>query len=148
MILSDKWGQGALFSYSNALGEKSDQNFYARLCGDRFALLFETKNKPLLSVKNRQFIINEFFAKNYNADVTLYDLAQELCLGIKQTEREVKKYTGNSFRDELRRKRIEMANILMKTTDFPLTKISELVGYTTYSGFFKATSQFAGREKE
>ena len=110
--------------------------------------LFETKNKPLLSVKNRQFIINEFFAKNYNADVTLYDLAQELCLGIKQTEREVKKYTGNSFRDELRRKRIEMANILMKTTDFPLTKISELVGYTTYSGFFKATSQFAGREKE
>ena len=110
--------------------------------------LFETKNKPLLPVKNRQFIINEFFAKNYNADVTLYDLAQELCLGIKQTEREVKKYTGNSFRDELRRKRIEMANILMKTTDFSLTKISELVGYTTYSGFFKAASQFAGRDKE
>ena len=112
------------------------------------APLFESENKPLIPVKNRQFIINEFFAKKYNTDVTLYDLAQELCLGIKQTEREVKKYTGNSFRDELRRKRIEMANILMKTTDFPLTKISELVGYTTYSGFFKATSQFNGREKE
>ena len=50
MILSDKWGQGALFSYSKTFGEKSDQSFYARLCGDRFALIFETKNKCTLSI--------------------------------------------------------------------------------------------------
>ncbi len=50
MILSDKWGQGALFSYSNALGEKSDKGFYARLCGDRFGFLCETKNRCTLSV--------------------------------------------------------------------------------------------------
>lgn len=50
MILSDKWGQGALFTYSTAFGEKSEQNFYALLCGDRFGFLFETKNRCTLSV--------------------------------------------------------------------------------------------------
>lgn len=51
MILPDKWGQGALFSYSSALGEcKSSHSFSARLCGDRFALAFDTKNKCTLSI--------------------------------------------------------------------------------------------------
>ena len=98
----------------------------------------EQKQKPLLPVLDREFNIREFFAKKYNQNVTVDDLARELRLSTKQTAREVKKYTGNNFCDELIKKRMEIAKLLITTTTLPLTKISELVGYSSYSGFYKA----------
>ena len=59
-------------------------------------------------------------------------------LGNKQTEREVKRITGNTFTAELSKRRIEAAVALTQTTDLPLVKISELVGYSSYCGFYKA----------
>lgn len=51
MILPDKWGQGALFSYSGAYGTKKSKGaFEARLCADRFALDFMTDNRCTLGI--------------------------------------------------------------------------------------------------
>lgn len=50
MILPDKWGQGALFSYSAILGKYSADALSARLCGDRLAFAFETQNPCTLSL--------------------------------------------------------------------------------------------------
>lgn len=51
MILPDKWGQGALFSYSGALGEhKYTEAFSARLCADKFAIVFDTDNPCTLTI--------------------------------------------------------------------------------------------------
>ena len=59
-------------------------------------------------------------------------------LSHKQTEREVKRFTGNTFVREMSKRKIEAAVILSQTTNLSLTEISELVGYTSYCGFYKA----------
>ena len=105
------------------------------ICSD----FFEEKNKKTPSpITNRKLIIDDFFRERYNSNATLDDLAKELMLSPKQTEREVKRITGNTFVGELAKRKINAAVILSQTTNLPLTKISELVGYSSYSGFYKA----------
>ena len=87
---------------------------------------------------DREYLIEKFFQKNYNKDVTLQDLAKTLCLSEKQSERLIKKLTGNSFRQELSKRRIEAAIDLIKSENIPLCKVAEIVGYKSYSGFWKA----------
>ena len=94
--------------------------------------------KSLIPITNRELIIDEFFSKKYNSYVTLDDLAKELMLSPKQAEREVKRITGNTFVSELSKRRIDAAILLSETTSLPLVKISEIVGYSSYCGFYKA----------
>lgn len=96
------------------------------------------QTKPLIPITNRELIMDEFFSKRYNTAVTIDDLAKELMLSKKQTEREVKRITGNTFIEELSKRRIDAAIILTQTTPLPLAKISEMVGYASYCGFYKA----------
>ena len=98
----------------------------------------ERERRGTAPITNRRLIIDDFFSKRYNSAVTLDDLAAELGLSRKQTEREVKRITGNGFSEELTKRRINAAVILSRTTDLPLARIGELVGYATYSGFYKA----------
>ena len=110
------------------------------VCSDFFVDEYKRSMSP---IKNRELIIDEFFSKKYNTSVRLEDLARELMLGNKQTEREVKRVTGNTFSAELSKRRIEAAVALSQTTDLPLSKISELVGYSSYCGFYKAYKRVA-----
>ncbi len=59
-------------------------------------------------------------------------------LSHKQTEREVKRITGNTFVGEMSKRKIEAAIMLSQSTNLSLTEISNLVGYTSYCGFYKA----------
>ena len=105
------------------------------VCSD--FLTIETE-KTKVPIANRELIMEEFFTKKYNTNATLDDLARELMLSHKQTEREVKRFTGNTFVREMSKRKIEAAIILSQTTNLSLTEISELVGYTSYCGFYKA----------
>ena len=105
------------------------------ICSDFFV---EETTCSAIPITNRKLIIEEFFSKKYNSDVSLDDLAKELMLSKKQTAREVKKFTGNTFVGELSKRKINAAVILSRTTNLPLAKISEIVGYSSYSGFYKA----------
>ncbi|MBO5369974.1 MAG: hypothetical protein J6B23_04785 [Clostridia bacterium] len=54
MKLPDKWGQGALFSYSAVFGLcKSSESFSARLCADSLAFYFLTDNKFTMSLYSK-----------------------------------------------------------------------------------------------
>lgn len=109
------------------------------ICSDFF--ITEDK-KPLSHITNRELIIDDFFRKKYNSNAKLDDLAQELMLSPKQTERELKRITGNTFVGELSKRKIEAAIVLSQTTNIPLTKISEMVGFVSYSGFYKAYKKY------
>lgn len=51
MKLPDKWGQGALFSYSGFDGANPMSNFFsAELCADKFGLVFSTENECTLLI--------------------------------------------------------------------------------------------------
>lgn len=68
----------------------------------------------------------------------LSDLAARLYLSEKQTERLVLKHTGQTFKQKLSDTRVAMANVLIRETEMPLHKVAEYVGYSSYSGFWKA----------
>ena len=98
----------------------------------------EEVKRTICPISNRAIIIDDFFSKKYNKNATLEELAKELMLSKKQTEREVKKATGNTFIGELSKRKMEAAIMLTQTTNLSLTQISELVGYSSYSGLYKA----------
>ena len=89
-------------------------------------------------VSDYGFLIQEFISMNYNKNVRLCDLADELHLSERQTERLVRLYTGNSFKEEVRKIRIKVAQTLMQSTDMSLSEIASYVGYESYAGFWKA----------
>ena len=106
----------------------------AYICKDIF-----TFDARLSEVENREFIIREFFAYRYSEDITLSDLAEKLQLSRKHSARLVERYMGASFSEVLTRHRICAANLLMKTDkSLTLAEIADMVGYSSYSGFWKA----------
>lgn len=98
-------------------------------------------------INDRAFIIYEFFANNYNSSVSIGDLAAELGVCEKQAERLTRRYTGNTFRTEISKRRIEAAKRLMAEGKMSLADIAYSVGYRSYSGFWKAYGAAKKREE-
>ena len=101
-------------------------------------MIFDTNKISAEKIVDYSFIIEEYLKINYARDIKLSDLASELNLSEKHTERLIKKYTGNTFKQELASIRIKTAQMLLASTDMTMTEISEYVGYNSYSGFYKA----------
>ena len=108
---------------------------------------FSGKASEPIPMIDREFIIYEFFANNYDKDVSLSDIALQLRLSEKQAERLIIKSTGMSFRRQIVTKRIENAKMLVKTEGITLAKAAERVGYQSYSGFWKALQAYEEYEK-
>lgn len=82
--------------------------------------------------------IGHFFDKRHHENIEVKDLANELHLSLMQTQRLVKKHTGMTFGENLRNYRMKVANYLSETTDMTWEEIAREVGYSSYSGFWKA----------
>ncbi len=102
------------------------------------AKLFKGEKETLNPITDPKFIISEYFSVNYISNANISELADKLGVGTKQASRLVKKHTGNNFRDELTKKRITMAKMLVEENALSLKAVAERVGYTSYSGFWKA----------
>lgn len=92
--------------------------------------------------KDYAALIYEFISKKYNQNIKISELAEELHLSVKQTERLVKKYTGYTFKKAIMNCRINVAEFLEKNTDMSKSEISEYVGYSNYSGYWKTKKYF------
>lgn len=93
------------------------------------------------SVTDYGFLIHEFFSLHYKESIRLGDLARELHLSERQTERLVLSHTKNTFRGELARVRLTIAEELTKHSPLSMTEIARAVGYESYAGFWKARKQ-------
>ena len=102
------------------------------------ASVFWNESLGIESATDHSFIIHNFFALRYNKDARLEELAERLHFSVKQTERLVKKITGMSFKQNLLKKRMEIADFLKMYTEMSDLEISKYVGYETYSGYYKA----------
>ena len=98
--------------------------------------------KAIVPVKNREFLIYEFFANNYNRELALNDIANELHLSEKQASRMIEKYMGNNFRTEILKRKMEAAKYLIETEKMSLEEVAAAVGYSSYAGFWKAFTSF------
>lgn len=119
---------------------RENSNLVGAYLGLICTALSNTKNEPV-PIQDRAFLIYEFFAYNYDKDITLADLAAELRLSEKQAERLVVKYTGNNFRKEITKRRLQAAENLSKEGKMSLSEIAVRVGYKSYSGYWKAKKE-------
>lgn len=96
---------------------------------------------PVKPVQNPNYLIDHFISRNYSKNITLQDVAEELNMSTQHTLRLIQKYTGHSFRTELRNRRLESSRYLMEHTDLSLEQIAEQVGYKSYTGLWKALNR-------
>ncbi len=100
-------------------------------------------------VRDYAFIIREFISQSYASNITLTQLADALCVSKKQAERLAVKYTGKTFLEELTNTRMNAAEQYMTMYEnIPLTKIATLVGYQSYSGFYKAYRRYKSQKTQ
>ena len=102
-------------------------------------------NKATKIPEDYKYIINEFFSHNYNKNITVANMANELSLSAVQTQRIIKQHTGKTFGENLLEYRMTVANNLIETTDMTMEQIASYVGYSTYSGFWKAHKKYTGK---
>lgn len=109
-------------------------SYISFLCKD-----FVPSHVTFAQVSDRAFLLHEFFEENYHRDICVLDLARELHLSSRQAQRMCILYTGNTFGKELARHRCEAAKLLLQTDEsLTLSEVASLVGYRSYSGFWKA----------
>ena len=121
--------------YFKDLNSSAKLSLYLGLILAQFGDFQSDTSRP---IQDREFLIHEFFALNYNRDICLDDIANVLNLSSKQAERLIIKFTGESFKKTLKNYRIDAANKLISQNNLPLSQIAEKVGYKSYSGFWKA----------
>lgn len=103
---------------------------------------YHNEHLSVTEIKDYNFLISEFFILNYDKDVYLADLAEQLHISERHAERLVLQYTGHSFREELVAVRMRIANQLMQRENASLEQIAKYVGYRSYSGFWKAMKRY------
>lgn len=114
----------------------------ALLCSDIFPFA-DLKAEP---ITDQAFIIDRFISLNYNKEVSIAELSEELHLSERQTVRQVLKYTGLSFKQALISYRMKVARHLSETTDMSLSDIAESVGYKSYNGFWKTYTKYPNND--
>ncbi len=93
----------------------------------------------------QQKIVEAFFQKRYCEEISIEDLAEELCLSVPQTHRIVKRVFDEGFKKTLIKQRIEHACMLIKQHDLSLPEIAYCCGYTSYNGFLTAFKSYTGK---
>lgn len=86
----------------------------------------------------------ELYFHSYRKPLTIKELAAQLHLSTKQTNRILHKYYAASFKQKLLDLRIEVAKHLLQTSDLTIQQIAEHVGYTTERYLCKMFSQRTG----
>ncbi len=92
--------------------------------------------------------VEEFFQTRYAENVTILDLADELCISTSQTYRVVKKIFSGGFKKTLTKQRIEHACMLIRQNKTALIDVAYSCGYNSYNGFFFAFKNFVGKTPE
>ncbi len=82
--------------------------------------------------------ILNYISDNYYKKIVLSDIAGNLFLSERQLTRIIKTETGETFNSLLARLRINHAKKLISESGRSMEEISAAVGFSTYSGFWKA----------
>ena len=88
-----------------------------------------------LPYEKRSALIEDFFDRHFNDNVTSNDLCSILNLSTSQLNRILKRKYNSTFGQKLLEMRIEAAKKHLETTDMPVNEIAEKVGYSTPSHF-------------
>jgi len=112
----------------------------------RVERISEGANEPPGTEKGQTEIVGrvmEYISEEY-AEATLSEIAERLHYGANYISRLLVKACGMTFSELLNRRQAVAAEALMAQTDLPLQEISTMVGFKSYSGFFRAFRRYQG----
>jgi AraC family transcriptional regulator len=96
-----------------------------------------SNNKTRIEIFKRLSIAKDFIISNYNQDITLDDISNSACLSAPHLFRTFKQTFNCSPHQYLMQIRLKNASHLLKTTDYSLNEIVNMVGLTCTSTFIK-----------
>ncbi len=89
-------------------------------------------------------IVDDYFEKNFARVAGEQALADRLHISRRQLVRVLQKYYGMTFREKLIHTRMDYAAWQLRTTQLPVSRICEKVGYSSEAAFFKTFRQYFG----
>jgi two-component system, response regulator YesN len=124
-------------------------NDIALLSNDKInSYIFDLINKILSISKPSGKIdlvqITNFIKEHFTEDLYLEKLAEEFNVSDKYLSRLFKDSLGTGFHEYLASLRVSKAKELLLETNHPVTRIGEMVGFTTHSTFFRIFKKFEG----
>ena len=111
-------------------------------CGPRRERLAEHQNEV-----SRKWIIEEHIAGEYNTE-SIGALAQKLYLSERQTRVVVQNLMGENYKKLITKRRMEIANLLISSSQSSLSDIAYQIGYRSYNGFYTAYTNYYGLSPE
>ena len=85
-----------------------------------------------------------YISKHCHENLELDDLAKMCSYNTSYFSRKFKEFSGLSYREYLKRIRLEKAVALLENTDIKISDVIEQVGYTDRTKFFSHFSEFTG----
>jgi len=134
----------ALYSWAkNLQNEKHTQNPVEHLLVEVFNKFINQKTGAKMPAWALE--LKEMIQDQIDTSLTLKELSKELDIHPAYLSREFSKYFDNlSFGDYLRKQRIERAIELIKKSDYTLTEIAYLTGFSDQSHFTRIFKQHTG----
>lgn len=74
---------------------------------------------------------NEYISNHYTAKISLDDIAAYVGINKSYLQRQYKKYTGSTILSALNAIRVKRAAYFLKSTPYPVRKITEMVGFSS-----------------
>ena len=102
--------------------------FFAQLVRDFPEILSSQSNQQNMTTIKMKNVIEYIFV-HYSEKITISLMAEFSHMSNQHFCRLFKAYTGKTFINYLTDYRLEQSNILLKTTDLPITRIPELTGF-------------------
>jgi AraC-like DNA-binding protein len=109
-----------------------DQEIYKKIESLKF-LNRSTK----VEILRRLNLAREYLLSNFNQNISLEDLADHACLSVNHLLRTFKQAFHQSPHQFLMQTRLTRAKLLLKTTNYPINEIVNLVGFECPSSFIR-----------
>lgn len=85
-----------------------------------------------------------YIRQNIDSDILVSELAERVGMNPEYLTRVFKKSTGYSLKKYIDNEKMEVAKILLSTTNLPVTIVSERAGYANYSNFMRSFKLIVG----
>ncbi len=98
----------------------------------------------LSQITRQQYAIDTFFARNYQNNITIKDLADTIYLSERHANRILLELYHQTFKQKLIETRIQTAMQLLLSTELSISEIAQQSGYRSSVGFHSAFAQICG----
>ncbi len=115
-----------------------------RLMGTGMISIIEQQRVPPAQDESRRFQIEQFIQRHFHTQVSLKDLARELCLSPSRASHAVREIFDRPFKDLLLQERMKRARALLLGTPQTLDEIAEHTGFSNGYYFNRVFKDFHG----